>query len=390
MKYDEKLSKDYRITILSLSWRDIKSPAAGGAEVHTHEMLSRADSKKYRIIHIAPYFEGLKKAECIDHIHYIRKGNIFTVIWYAFFYYQKNKDYINYVIDQCNTHRFFSPLWVRKEKRIFYILQLTREIWDINLKFPFSKIGKYTENFLLKMNKNDFTITESLSTKNDLIQVGFQPRKIKVIPVGMNFAPWEPEEFKKKESEPVFIYVGRYAKYKGINVAIKALGKIRKKYPKAKLWIVGKSDEAYIADCLMPICRKYKLTWGKKEEDADIVSWGFVSEQKKLELLSRATALLFPSIREGWGIPVTEAANVGTPSIVFDSPGIRDAVDFGRAGYLCKKNTLSGLSKQMLLAIDDQQLYLQKRQAAYEFSKQFLWEKTGSMFDEFITSISKK
>ncbi|KAI4447493.1 hypothetical protein C823_002012 [Eubacterium plexicaudatum ASF492] len=139
----------------------------------------------------------------------------------------------------------------------------------------------------------------------------------------------------------------------------------------------------------MPICRKYKLTWGKKEEDADIVSWGFVSEQKKLELLSRATALLFPSIREGWGIPVTEAANVGTPSIVFDSPGIRDAVDFGRAGYLCKKNTLSGLSKQMLLAIDDQQLYLQKRQAAYEFSKQFLWEKTGSMFDEFITSISK-
>ena len=42
-----------KTTILALSWRDIKSPKAGGAEVHTHEMLSRADMDKYKIYHFA-------------------------------------------------------------------------------------------------------------------------------------------------------------------------------------------------------------------------------------------------------------------------------------------------------------------------------------------------
>ena len=41
-----KLESDPRITVLALSWRDIKAPKAGGAEIHTHEMLSRADHKK--------------------------------------------------------------------------------------------------------------------------------------------------------------------------------------------------------------------------------------------------------------------------------------------------------------------------------------------------------
>lgn len=34
----EKIEVSNKITILALSWRDIKAPKAGGAEVHTHEM----------------------------------------------------------------------------------------------------------------------------------------------------------------------------------------------------------------------------------------------------------------------------------------------------------------------------------------------------------------
>ena len=43
MKYHDLLKRDSRITIMALSWRDIKSPTAGGAEVHTHEMLRRIE-----------------------------------------------------------------------------------------------------------------------------------------------------------------------------------------------------------------------------------------------------------------------------------------------------------------------------------------------------------
>lgn len=387
MTYNDKLTKDERKTILSLSWRDMKSPTAGGAEVQTHEMLSRTNHDKYRIIHLAAMYEGLAESECIDGVNYIRKGNIFTVIWYAFLYYKRNRKNIDYVLDQCNTHRFFTPLWVRGDKRIFYIHQLTREIWDIMMRFPMSKIGKVLETAMLKLNKKDYTIALSESTKADLVNVGFDPKKITIIPIGVDFQPWEPEEFKEKESAPTFVYVGRYVKYKGIDVAVEAFGRLKKERPDARLWILGKKNEAYVSECLMPICDKYNLSWGNAGDDVDVISWGFVSEEEKLELLSRATALLFPSMREGWGIPITEAGNVGTPSIVFDSPGIRDAVDFGKAGYLCTRNDADGLLEQMSLVIEKTDIYTDMRKKAYDFSKQFLWEKTGSKFEEVLESI---
>lgn len=387
MKYRDRLTEDSRKTILSLSWRDIKSPTAGGAEVQTHEMLSRVNHEKYRIIHLAAWYDGLEESEYIDQVNYIRKGNIFTVIWYAFLYYKHNRRNIDYVIDQCNTHRFFTPLWVKREKRIFYIHQLTREIWDIMLHFPMNKIGKVMENAMLKLNKRDNTIALSQSTKEDLVNVGFDPKKITIIPIGVDFKPWDPQEFLEKEEHPTFVYVGRYASYKGIDVAVEAFGRLKEVYPNARLWILGKKNEKYVSECLVPISNKYGLSWGTAEEGADIISWGFVSEQKKLNLLSRATALLFPSIREGWGIPISEAGDVGTPSIVFDSPGIRDAVNFGKAGYLCHTNNEKGLLEQMMLAIDDKTLYNEMREKAYEFSSQFLWEKIGGKFEEVLSKI---
>lgn len=387
IRYEDKIKKDDRITILSLSWRDINSPTAGGAEVHTHEMLKRMNPNKYRVIHLSALYEGLKNEENIDGVNYIRKGNIFSIILYAWLFYVKNRSNINYVIDQCNTHRFFTPLWVKNKKRIFYIHQLTREIWDINLRFPFNVIGKSTENMLLRLNRKDPAIVVSESTKKDLINVGFDSDKLFIVPNGINFEPWTENEFLQKEKYPTFIYAGRYAKYKGIDVAIEAFGKLKNAYPNAKLWILGKRNDEYIEKYLMPICQQYGLTWGNKEDKTDVISWGFVSEEKKLELLSKSRALLFPSIREGWGIPITEAANVGTPSIVFDSPGIRDAVNFGQAGYLCKGNTVDGLFEQMIECVRDEHQYMQKRKEAYVFSKGFIWENTGKKVEEFIDRI---
>ena len=93
---------------------------------------------------------------------------------------------------------------------------------------------------------------------------------------------------------------------------------------------------------------------------------------------------MFPSIREGWGIPITEAGVVGTPSIVYNSPGIRDAVDGGKAGYLCQSNSVEELMEMMRLSIDDAALYQEKKQWAYDFSKEFRWDKTGKVLEQFL------
>lgn len=381
-----EIEKD-KMTILSLSWRDIRSPKSGGAEVHTHEMLSKINHDKYQVVHIAPKYNDLPEQEVIDGVNYLRMGNVLSVIPSAFFYYKKNKKKIDFVIDQCNTHRFFTPLWVKKSKRIFYIHQLTREIWDINLSFPFSKIGKILETPLLKMNKNDFTITVSNSTKKDLLDIGFQEPKIGIIPNIMKFEPWDKKDFLNKYEKDTFVYVGRYVPYKGIDAAIEAFGELKKRKSNIRLLLLGKRNEAYIKDYLIPICEKYELTYSYGVNEADVDFCGFVSEEDKLEILSRSKALIFPSNREGWGIPVSEAAYVGTPSIVYNVPGLRDAVDYGNAGFLCDSNTVQGLVQKMNTVVAQQEEYETIRDQAYQFSKNYLNKDIGNELDKFIEHI---
>ena len=388
----KKIKKSEKITILALSWRDIKAPKAGGAEVHAYEMLSRADKSKFRIYHFSPSCSGLPQSEVIGGVMYLRAGNVISVIFHAWRFYAVNRKNIDFVIDQCNTHRFFTPFWVKREKRIFYIHQLTKEIWDYSAKFPLSKIGKALEEWFLWLNRHDAVITVSESTRDELIERGYDKDRIKIIHNGVSFEPWKPEKWLSKEDKPTFIYAGRYSPYKGIDAAVEAIARLKTEFPDARLWIIGNKNQEYVEEKLLTICNKYNLRWKDAEDelaDGDIISWGYVSEERKLELLSRSWALLFPSIREGWGIPVTEAGCVGTPSIVYDSPGIREAVDYGRAGFLCKKNSVLGLCDEMRNVINNKTLYDDRQRRAYRYSAQFLWDRAGNDFGEFIQALQK-
>lgn len=381
------LNKSSKITILFLSWRDIKTPKSGGAEVFTHEMLKGLDFNRYRIIHFSPMFEGAKEIEDIDNVKYLRCGNILSVIGFAREFYKKYAENIDFVVDQCNTHRFFTSFWVKKQKRIFFIHQLTREIWFKNSKFPVSLIGYLAESAFLRLNKKDYTITVSNSTKDDLLKVGFNAKKIFILPEGIEFEPWKKEQFLPKVEAPVFGYIGRFVSYKGIDAAVKAYSSIKKKYPNSKLWIIGRANREYMDKVLKPILKEKDLSYGIEGENVDVVFYGFVSQEEKLELMSQMKALVFPSQREGWGLTITEGAAVGTPSIVYNSKGLVDAVDFGRAGYLCKENTINSLVELMERVIEQEEEYNLIRKSAYKFSLNFKWENTTKAFDEFITHI---
>lgn len=379
----EKLAKDDRITVLALSWRDVENPLGGGAEIHTHEMLSRLDPEKFRVIHFSPLIKGLESEKVMDNVRYIRKGGVFSVIWHAFVFYGKNRKNIDVVIDQCNTHRFFTPFWVKRNKRIFYTHQLCRELWDYMMPKPFNWIGKAIETPLLKLYRKDTTITVSESTKKELVSAGFKPENIHLVYNGLNFQEKPFEELAEKGTEPIYIYVGRFVPYKGIDASVEAFGKIKKEFPAAKLWLVGRAKEEFVSTYLKPIAEKYNLSYGESP-DNDVVIWGFVSDEKKLELQEKATALLFPAQREGWGIIVIEAGAMGTPSIVYNSPGCVDAVNFGDAGYLCEKNDSDEVARLMRRTIERPEEYAEKRKRAYDYCTSFKWENNGKLLERII------
>lgn len=397
-----KLPHSKQITILVLAWRDPRSADSGGAELFAHEMLSRLDRAKYRIVHIAPRQPDLPESETIDAITYLRMGNPLTVIGYAWSFYRHNQHTIDYVIDHCNTHRFFTSLWVSKPKRIFFIHQLTREIWFAHLPFPLNAIGYALETPMLRLARHDPTLTVSASTKADLVATGFDPACVQILPEGLNFEPWPPHAFLPKAGK-TFLYVGRYARYKGMEAIIHALAQVKAQHQDARLWLVGKINADYYQGVLKPLIAAHGLTVSTHPvsapasdaasapvPDPDILLWGYVPQEQKLALMSRAVAALLPSRREGWGLTVTEAAVVGTPSIVYPSPGLVDAVDHGRAGYITTACTAEALAAMMLTVLADEARYAQMRQRAYAFSQPLHWDQTARAFDTFLDELRQQ
>lgn len=387
--YRSDFMKTNKSRILFLSWRDIKSPKKGGAEVFTHQMLKNIDKEKFEITHFSPIYSGLPAEETIDGVKYIRKGNIFTVIPYAIIHYITRRKSIDYVVDQCNTHRFFTPLWVSRSKRIFFIHQMTKEIWFRNTKAPFSYIGYYFEKLMTYIYKGNRTFTVSNSTKKDLIDMGLNSSKILILPEGIDFVPWDKKGFLEKERDITFTYVGRFSKYKGIDATIESFGMIKRDHPDAKLWIIGKKDQRYIDEVLIPIMNSYNLIEMDGAGSGDVKFFGFVSDELKLELMSRSHYLVFPSEREGWGLTITEAAAVGTPSIVYNSAGLVDAVEGGNRGYIVSENTAVGLYKMMSHVVGENVEYEYMRDMAHEYSKRFQWIRTAEVFEGYMESIMK-
>lgn len=158
--------------LLILSWRDIKHPKAGDAEIFTHEMLRRV-TDDYTITHLSPAFEGGYDVEFLDGITYVRRCTPTTLILYAAFYYWKNTSSIDLVIEQVNIHQFFTPFYVPRTKRVLFIHQFTREIWKINFRQPYAWVGEQTETLRLQLYCHGQALTVSQSTADDLRSIGF-------------------------------------------------------------------------------------------------------------------------------------------------------------------------------------------------------------------------
>src|SRR3990167_288603 len=100
------------MNILWLSWRDIKNPMAGGAELVAHETAKRLVKTGHTVTIVTAKFPGAKNTETIDDVKILRAGNSFTCRVFAFFKYQKQfKGKIDIVIDEINTIPFFTNFY---------------------------------------------------------------------------------------------------------------------------------------------------------------------------------------------------------------------------------------------------------------------------------------
>ncbi len=348
------------MNILIYNWRDIKNPDAGGAEVFTHENLKYWVEKGHTVTMFTSSFPDCSREDFLDGIRIIRDGGKYTVYLKAREHYRKyfSKEGFDVVIDEINTVPFFTPEFVNNgEKLIALIHQLAREFWFYETRFPINYLGCYFfEDRWLKNYVNIPTITVSLSTKKDLLGLGF--KNVSIVPEGINFKPLD--KVGEKEIDPTLIFVGRLKKAKLPDHAIKAFKIVKKKVPNAKLWVVG--DGYYRNELENMACDGTEFL-------------GRVSADKKLELMRRAWAILVPGIREGWGLIVTEANAMGTPAIGYNVPGLRDSIQNSLNGIIV--NGYEEMAQGAINLILDKNLCEKLARGALENSRQFSWERSA-------------
>ena len=166
---------------------------------------------------------------------------------------------------------------------------------------------------------------------------------------------------------------------KGIERALKVFAIFHKKHPSSQFWVVGRFTNNY-KKVLVRLSRELSI-------QSKVKFYGFVSEKKKIELLSKAHVLINPSYKEGWGLVNIEANARGTPAVAFDVPGNRDSIKNGVNGYLVK----DGSFKDLALALEKvcrKGKILQK--SSLKYSRIFNWDFSSDKFYVILSKVYKE
>lgn len=171
-------------------------------------------------------------------------------------------------------------------------------------------------------------------------------------------------------TKPYFIYIGGIDYRKNIKLLLNNFTEVRKSYS-IQLVLVGK--EFSLQDQLND------LGWANLEDSypeyiSDIIRPGFISHDDLIALLNGAEALVFPSLYEGFGMPLLEAMAVGCPVIAYNNSSLPEVI--GPYGKLLQEG--ASLEGAMIDVINNKSLYSKIAKQARKHALSFTWERTAT------------
>lgn len=172
-----------------------------------------------------------------------------------------------------------------------------------------------------------------------------------------------------KQTDFVYIFVGRIVKDKGIDELVSAFKKINREYPQTKLLLVGPFERE-----LDPVSQE---TETEIQRNPSIILTGF--QQDVRPYLAISDALVFPSYREGFPNVVMQAGAMGLPSIVTDINGCNEIVEEGKNGLIIPPKNSEALKHAMELLLNDIELRKKLQSNAREmitsrYEQQVVWD----------------
>lgn len=186
----------------------------------------------------------------------------------------------------------------------------------------------------------------------------------------------------------IVLFLGTIEPRKNLPFAIQAFDLFLRQHPECaetvRFVIAGKMG--WGTEQVSTLVNQMNDVWKGTDGKGVIHFLGAVTEEEKWTLLSRANVFVFPSLDEGFGLPVLEAMAVGTPVIISNAAALVE-VGGDAAMVVHDVETFAFALSQCVLLPEGVAML---RKDGFLRSKEFTWEKAAEETLQVIESIAKK
>ena len=211
-------------------------------------------------------------------------------------------------------------------------------------------------------------ICNSISTAQDVLASYQVPeKKVYPIPLGYDTRHFKPLDL---PTQNYFLYVGRHSPHKNLWRLIKAFSKLRCK--EVELWLAGPTDQRYTPNLrnyiqALELCDRVKIL-------------DYVSYEKLPTLFNQAIAFIFPSLWEGFGLPVLEAMACGTPVITSNLSALPEVAK--ETALFVNPYIVDEITSAMQSIYSNTALRSSLKMQGLSRAQKFSWEQTGRITKE--------
>lgn len=264
------------------------------------------------------------------------------------------------------------PIFFKPKKTIVVVYDFAyKYATDASLKLKiFHHFLHFINSRSLRLASHIIAISDF--TKSEIVKYfGIPEEKITVIPLGYNKICDSPQQKVEGVFEPYFLFAGVIKERKNVFSIVRAFQLFKSNDKKGvRLVIAGKGGGDYHQKIL-----KF-IEW--KNFQKDVVFLDHMNDNQLSYLYSHALALVFPSLLEGFGMPILEAMDCGLPAITSNRGALKEVAADG--ALLIDPENVEDITSAMARVAVDSNLREHLIKKGYEISARYSWIKSAQKY----------
>lgn len=369
-----------------LNWRDTDHPEGGGSEVYMEQIASGLVDRGHEVTIVCAEHAQAPAHETRDGIRFHRLGSKLGVYSRARRLLRSGAlGPLDVIVDTHNGVPFFAP-WATRAPVVVLVHHVHREQWPVIYGPVRSRVGWWIESRLSpRVYRDQNYIAVSERTREELVGLGVTPERIRVVHNGvrsqdLTTSPGLPSS--RDCSRPTITVLGRLVPHKQIEHVFIAATQLRQDIPDLRVVVIG---DGWWAPHLHEISRDLGV--------GDIVEFtGFVDEGTKDALLRQTSVLALPSLKEGWGLVVMEAAARGVPAVGYaQAGGVAESILHEQTGILAGPGyDVAAFAEALRRLLADDDLRHRLGHHAHERAARFDWQASTAAFEELLLEVASR